>query len=143
MPLSPQRAALIATARHWTGTPFRHQGRMPGIGLDCVGLLVCAARHQGLSTYDYPYYTALPEDGLLDAHLMRAGLVPIDSGGALPGDVAVFAFARRRQHAALLSDRGVIHADRRLGKVVEHGLAPHWCACLRAVYRFPGLARLD
>ncbi len=30
--------AAIAAARTCLGTPFHHQGRAPGVGLDCIGL---------------------------------------------------------------------------------------------------------
>jgi len=37
-------AAMIEAARRCIGTPFHHQGRASGIGLDCIGLIVIALR---------------------------------------------------------------------------------------------------
>ncbi len=32
-------AAIVAEARAWIGTPYRHQASLKGIGCDCLGLL--------------------------------------------------------------------------------------------------------
>ncbi len=32
-------AAIVAAARGWLGTPYRHQGALKGVGCDCLGLL--------------------------------------------------------------------------------------------------------
>ena len=37
MPLA--RATIVAEARAWIGTPYRHQGSLKGIGCDCLGLV--------------------------------------------------------------------------------------------------------
>ena len=42
------RAEFIAAARSYLRTPYGHQGRMPGVLLDCVGVPICAARQVGL-----------------------------------------------------------------------------------------------
>ncbi|HEX4298393.1 MAG TPA: peptidase P60, partial [Devosia sp.] len=31
--------AVVAAARQWLGTPYRHQGATLGAGCDCLGLL--------------------------------------------------------------------------------------------------------
>jgi cell wall-associated NlpC family hydrolase len=33
------RAAIVAEARSWIGTPYRHQASLKGVGTDCLGLL--------------------------------------------------------------------------------------------------------
>ena len=38
---------MIAAARACLGTPFHHQGRMPGVGLDCIGLVIVALARCG------------------------------------------------------------------------------------------------
>lgn len=45
------RELWIETLRSYKGTRFRHQGRRKGgrNGVDCIGLLVCAARDLGIS----------------------------------------------------------------------------------------------
>ena len=33
------RTRIIAEARAWIGTPYRHQARCKGVGCDCLGLV--------------------------------------------------------------------------------------------------------
>lgn len=33
------RAAIVAEARRWLGTPYRHQASVIGAGADCLGLV--------------------------------------------------------------------------------------------------------
>lgn len=33
------RAAIVAEARGWIGTPYRHQASLKGVGCDCLGLV--------------------------------------------------------------------------------------------------------
>ena len=33
------RADIVAAARSLIGTPFRHQARLPGVGIDCLNLI--------------------------------------------------------------------------------------------------------
>src|SRR6185437_17129428 len=33
------RQDIVAEARAWIGTPYRHQGSLKGIGCDCLGLV--------------------------------------------------------------------------------------------------------
>ncbi|MBK8745664.1 MAG: peptidase P60, partial [Propionivibrio sp.] len=40
-------AAILAAARACIGTPFVHQGRIPGLALDCAGLVVAVAQAIG------------------------------------------------------------------------------------------------
>ena len=32
-------ARIVAEARRWLGTPYRHQASLPGVGCDCLGLV--------------------------------------------------------------------------------------------------------
>jgi NlpC/P60 family putative phage cell wall peptidase len=130
------RDRLVAVARQWLGTPFRHQGRQPGRGLDCVGLVVCAARHCGLADYDVTDYPRLPQGDALAGHLRAAGLVAVDPRAALPGDVLLMRFTREAQHVALVTDGGILHAHEQVGRVVEHRLDESWRRRIVAVYRF-------
>jgi hypothetical protein len=80
MPSEPVRPeALVAEARRWLGTPFRHQGRIRGEGVDCIGLVLEPARALGLtesrlggSLSDHV------EGGRLQGHRRSAAGNPID-----------------------------------------------------------------
>ncbi len=42
-----KREDFVRVARSYIGTPFHHQGRLPGVGLDCAGVIVCALAECG------------------------------------------------------------------------------------------------
>ncbi|MFZ4108889.1 MAG: peptidoglycan endopeptidase [Polymorphobacter sp.] len=114
------------------GTRFRPHGRVPGLGLDCVGLVLVAG---GVDAGLMPVY-ALGGDhrALLDIALQLAGCQRVAS--ALPGDVLVLSPAPRALHLAIVTPDGVVQAHAGLGRVVEGPLDPAW-PCL-AVWRFTG-----
>lgn len=112
------RSAIVATARTWIGTPFRHaaQVRGPRGGVDC-GMLVLAVyqAHGLLPDLDPGHY---PRDWCIHrtedwfTPLLRAHAVRV-TGDPLPGDCAFFALGRAPlAHAALVTAwPRVIHAD--------------------------------
>ncbi len=61
---------LDEAARSYIGVPWLHHGRSRH-GLDCVGLLVLAARDIGKPGEDYFGYTRSPEPRDLVRHLLR------------------------------------------------------------------------
>lgn len=130
---------IVASARSMLGTPFRHQGRVPGVGLDCVGLVIAVARELDLSGYDVTGYSRLPQPALLRHHLACAGLVEHPPSAARPGDVMLMRLRRLAQHLAIRTDIGMIHSHIGSGGVVEHRLAPNWQERLLSVFRFPDL----
>jgi len=138
-PLTPD--LLIAEARRWLGTPFRHQGRT-GDGLDCVGLLVVIARGLDLPHHDVTGYTRRAEGmGFLDH--FHAHLVEIAPGIARAGDVLVFVETAYPCHTGLMSShRGaahLIHAHALRGRVIEEPFAGGCADKLRFAFRFPQL----
>lgn len=137
--LAAGRAAVIAHARACLGTRFRHQGRLPGVGLDCVGLIVHVVRAMGIGDYDYIHYGRLPYGGTLEHHLGKAGLTVIDQAQALPGDVLLFKFDAAPQHVAIMTGHGMIHAYLLARRVVEHRLDQHWASRLCGAFQFPGI----
>ena len=65
------RPDIAAAAESFIGTPFRHQGRRPGVGLDCVGVWVCALRACGVEVEDVTTYRRLPDSKELLRHMRR------------------------------------------------------------------------
>lgn len=131
--------AVIA-ARALIGVPWRHQGRDPAIGIDCVGLLVLAF---GLAPErDFTAYGRMPHDGMLERHLAAVFGAPVPNGvlDARPGDVAAMAYGRAIRHVGIVGDYALgglslIHTDSTLGHVTEHPLDGKWVARVRAIYR--------
>jgi len=137
------RAQLIREARKWLGTPFQHQGRVRGLGVDCVGLILCVMRDLGLGDYlaAHKAYAAQPV-GRLVLEACRAHLAEKPASGRLPGDVLVFRVPVDPVHAALVTERGIIHAAGTLdgrGQVSEVGLDRKWARRIEACFSIPGV----
>jgi NlpC/P60 family putative phage cell wall peptidase len=140
-----QRAAIVAEARRWLGTPYRHQASVMGAGADCLGLVRGVWRGVvGMEPEKTPAYTpdwaeALGEETLLSA--ARRHCREIAVGEAREGDVLLFrmALGSPAKHAAIVSgeDR-IIHAY--WGRAVcETRLVPWWRRRIAAAFQFPGV----
>lgn len=128
---------IIAVARECLGTPFQHQGRIPGQALDCAGVLVHVARRLGLHYHDMHGYSRVPSHGRLQAALdMQPCLQPINRSDAHSGDVLLMRFMHEATHIAILTgDDSVIHAFETIGRVVEHRLDDAWRGRVVCAYR--------
>jgi NlpC/P60 family putative phage cell wall peptidase len=128
---------MIAAARRCLGTPFHHQGRRPGVGIDCIGLIVVALRAAGKSVQDRTDYGRRPDGKSLVAALAAHGAQPVEHIAA--GDVLLFRYDNQPQHAALATGPdSMIHSFAPAGKVVETHIGAYWRNRLNGVYRFPG-----
>lgn len=131
---------IIDEAREWLGTPFHHQGRLKGVGVDCVGLIIGVGRALNLQKdyIDEGDYSNIP-DGSMEAKVNDV-LIRIPRDYRQPGDIVHFAWTAIPQHLGILTDQNtVIHAlgHDGHGKVVETHLAPAHLKRVRAVFRFP------
>lgn len=123
---------LILVARSYVGTKFHANARLPGVGLDCIGVIVCAARACGLRHTDMAAYPMRPNGQLtvvLNAQLVR---VP----DALAGDVLLMSFAGEPHHVALFTGPTIIHAYITVKRCVEQPMVDLWQQRVRGVYRF-------
>ncbi|MBL4801350.1 MAG: C40 family peptidase [Emcibacter sp.] len=131
------RKRIFLTARACVGHPFRHQGRDPETGLDCVGLIVYVAKTLGLSGFDLTDYKKIPGREAISRYANAAGFEPRPKADMAPGDVVILKFGRYIEHSAIVSDRGIIHACEKYGRVVEHSLNEEWRTRISAAYVFP------
>lgn len=102
-------------ARHalsYCGVPFRHQGRNPARGLDCVGVAICALRAEGFEVRDARDYRETPRVDRLPAALR-------DHFGApralrQDGDVLLFWIERPELtiHCGVAARGGFVHVMR-------------------------------
>ena len=99
------RADVVRVARSYIGTPFHHMGRVPGVGLDCVGVLICAARELGLIArdFDLPAYTPSP-DGVTMLKWADEYMTKIPQSLMQAGDVLMLITDAEPQHLAILAD---------------------------------------
>ena len=113
------------------GVPFRPQGRSAADGLDCAGLALAAFELPAdLVRNDYRLRGRhrAEIEAALHRHFRKIG-----RRLARVGDLALLAIASDQFHLAVLTEKGFVHADARLRRVVETpGKAP-WPVI--AVYR--------
>lgn len=130
---------ILNAARSVKETPFRHQGRVPGIGLDCAGVFVHVCRVLGLPVIDEVGYGRNPFKGLLEQCIERQPfLVKVPLAQMQSGDILLMRFDREPQHIAIHAGETVIHSYEKSGKVVEHRFADIWQKRVVRAYRFEG-----
>ena len=126
---------MIDAARACVGTPFHHQGRLPKVGLDCIGLVIVALRAVHVVVNDKTDYGRRPDGKSLIAALEAHGVIRVDDVKA--GDILVFRYDRQPQHVALAtSAHTMIHSFAPAGKVIETSFGAYWKRRLVGVYRF-------
>ncbi len=132
---------IIDAARACIGTPFRHQGRIPGVALDCAGLVIAVANALGVAYVDQQGYSRTPANGRLECALDdQPCLERIAAMDRQPGDVLLIRFAGDPQHLAIFAGDTLIHSYARVGSVCEHRLASVWAARIVCAYRFTEVA---
>lgn len=131
---------IIAAARACLKTPFAHQGRLPGVALDCAGLVVAVARALEIDHLDFPGYGRRPANGQLKAALdAQPELREVSASAILPGDILLMAFEREPQHLAIYAGATLIHSWAAPGEVCEHDFSEIWQRRTIAAYRFVGV----
>jgi NlpC/P60 family putative phage cell wall peptidase len=140
--MSPSPEAIVAAARAWLGTPYRHQAATLGAGCDCVGLLrgvwrtLYGKEPPALPPYRADWRDLRHADEL--AALAEAWLRPA-AGPLAMGQIVLFRLGRlpRAKHCGILVGAGrFIHAQERLG-VSEASLSDTWRRRIAARFDFP------
>lgn len=149
--LGKRRTLILATAREWLGTPFKHQARVKGVGVDCAGLAIEVGLGAGVLTMDgpaweqYRNYARLPNPRMMGAAL--GTFARLHEGEPLPGDICWLEWrSGLPMHLAILGvdaagQPTLIHALESAGRVVEHGFTAEWPARVVSWWRFPGLVK--
>lgn len=126
-------SALIEAARSYLDVPFVHCGRSR-TGVDCVGLLCAAMRDVGLADYAPKPYARGDHSRLCAEVEQFAEAV---EGEPIPGDLLVMRVRGEVTHLALVTGEGtIIHANEKVGRVVEQRLGIELMGRVYAVYRW-------
>lgn len=145
--LSPEhvtRALIVTVAQSWLRTPFHHEGRVKGVGVDCAQFLLAVYAEAGLiedyRPEHYPQDWYLHRDEPLFVRELEKHCNPTAEG--LPGDIVMFKFGRQPAHGAIVVDANlVIHAYRPEGKVTLSEIAGSPLAeKIAGYYRWKGFA---
>lgn len=137
------RTEVVAAARGWIGTPYRHRAALRGAGCDCLGLVRGVWRDLGGSYVSLPNYRAHWRDlrhadellALAQSHLRPA------EAGPIAGQVMLFRLGPSLlpRHCGIALDAGrFVHAQEGLG-VVEANLTEGWRKRIAGLFDFPGV----
>lgn len=137
---------VVASARAWIGTPYRHQASCKGAGTDCLGLLrgvwreVLGAEPERAPAYSKDWSEPARIETLW--HAAERHLVPKLLGDEAPGDVLLFRMREGSvaKHLGLAGEVGdhatFIHAYSGHA-VVESPLSTPWRRRIVARFKFP------
>lgn len=139
------RSQIIAAARGWTGTPYRHQASLKGVGCDCLGLIrgvwreVVGREPEVPPPYSPDWAEASGRETLAEAALRH--LVPVPCDAAKPGDVVLFRWreALPAKHAAILTAPDMMVHAHDGAAVADVALTPWWRRRMAFAFSFPGV----
>tara|TARA_R110000851_G_scaffold77403_4_gene170081 strand:- start:669 stop:1112 length:444 start_codon:yes stop_codon:yes gene_type:complete len=144
--MSGQGTKIVAAARGWIGTPYRHQAACRGAGCDCLGLVRGLWREiKGAEPECPPAYSMDWSEPARQEVLWQAAarhLVGKDLAQETAGDVILFRMREGSvaKHLGVVSDVGArarfIHAYSGHG-VVETALSGPWRRRIVARFAFP------
>jgi len=139
------RSQIVAEARSWIGTPYRHQASLKGIGCDCLGLIrgvwreVVGREPEAPPPYSPDWAEASGRETLADAALRH--LVPVPCDAARVGDIVLFRWRDTlpAKHAAILTAPDMMLHAHDGAAVAEVALTPWWRRRLAFAFSFPGV----
>jgi NlpC/P60 family putative phage cell wall peptidase len=139
------RSLIVAEARDWIGTPYRHQASLKGVGCDCLGLVrgvwraVVGEEPERAPPYAPDWAEARGGEPLAEAAARH--LTPIDCDQFGEGDLLLFRWRAHlpAKHAAIVTaaDR-IVHAHDGAA-AAEVALASWWRRRIAYAFRFPGV----
>lgn len=122
------------------GSPVRHRARKPGKAIDCVGVIICAAKAIGIDLPEPPRYGRDPDQSIVLEQL-RACAATVVPSEILAGDLVVFSDGHGRpRHFAVTDGQGrIVHADGKVGRVLVQRIDTAMRSTLHSVWRLRGL----
>jgi NlpC/P60 family putative phage cell wall peptidase len=140
-----QRNDIVAEARRWIGTPYRHQASLRCVGCDCLGLVrgvwraVIGAEPECAPPYAPDWAEATGQDSLADAAARH--LVAISLDDYAPGDVLLFRWRTHlpAKHAAIVTATDTMVHAHDGAAVAEVAIARWWRRRLAFAFQFPGV----
>jgi NlpC/P60 family putative phage cell wall peptidase len=134
--------SIVDIAHYWIDTPYHHQAKLKGVGVDCAMLIAGIAEEFFDTTINTPVYS--PEWHLHNKQEMMLEIldsfncVPKELYKREPGDIITFRFGRVQSHLGILVENNeFIHARLDIGKVVKNQLSGEWTRRLGFCYKFP------
>lgn len=125
---------VIEKAKSWRGTKWQHNQRVKGVGVDCINFLYAVAIESGIEIEPIPEsYGRLPIFGEIEAYLDRNFTTADDIE---PCCILLFNWSGYGCHVALATPNNrMIHANQKIGEVVEHHIDGIWIRSLKKIYK--------
>ena len=141
--LSNERKRVVASARSWLGTPYRHQASCKAVGCDCLGLIRGIWREtQGEEPEALPPYSNTWAETGGAENLLNLGTKYFHkTKTSSAGDIVIFRMRRNAiaKHVGILvADAKFIHAYDG-NSVVETWMTDFWNKCLVSSFVFPSV----
>lgn len=154
-----QKNDIATEAETWVETPFQHQGRLKGVGVDCIGLIVGVCKELDLKSnekdpvngrvlslheFDTPNYSRLPNREALKENLERfCEPIPMEKLGV--GDIILFRMERWPQHVGIVTQKTAedlffVHATEPVKKVTLSRYDARWKKLTVGTFQFHGSA---
>lgn len=127
--MDPRRALIVAEAESWIGTPYHHEARVKGGGVDCGQILIAVYSVHGFMPSDYkvehyPPDFAMHRDFEWYLSIVQEFSREITEAEVLPGDIVLFKWGRLFSHGAIVTDYpNIIHSwapTRMVGRYTVH-----------------------
>lgn len=130
---------LDLAARKYIGVSFKHQGRNPEIGVDCVGLAAIVISDCGLdwlAKHDLTTYARNPNGGELERRMVAAFGATVNE--IAPGRLVTIDFYGQSRHVGIVGEHNgrltLIHSYGRPPRVIEHGIDAKWRRRITGIY---------
>ena len=142
----PVADEIVAVARGWIATPYRHQASRRGSGADCLGLIrgvwrtIYGDEPENVPRYSMDWSEPQKEEALWCAAARHLVAKPV--GDLSAGDVILFRMRQNSvaKHLGIVTDAGAdaafVHAYSGHG-VVESPLSLPWRRRVVACFKFP------
>lgn len=134
-----KRSDFVSECRSYIDTPFKHQGRIPSVGIDCAGVVICASVKLGQKFEDLTNYNMRPTQEDILKKIIDSGFYDVSLEDTIPGDLLLMAYDGNIQHIAIVTENSpniyILHAVNGK-KVIEHRLDTAWKERIRRVFRF-------
>ncbi|CAO3460826.1 hypothetical protein [Azospirillum argentinense] len=138
---------MVAEARTWLGTPWRHQQQRKGLGADCGQMVLGVLAAVGYCRVAYEGYARIPDGRQLRA-LCDRQLARVDA--PQPGDVVLLRLKELPVHLGILGDAGrgpdglsLIHSYASARKCIEHDFDAGWRDAVVQFYRMRHLILVE
>ena len=133
---------IVARAKEYIETPYRHHGRSITTGVDCIGLVIAVAQDLGISMYNTFRYSRRPNVQEFDSQMIKAGCILLPYSERKNGDILRLSEPRWPVHSVIYEvakdgSEWTVHAYLPYRKVVREPLTPERDSRISSVWRFP------